>query len=89
MGAFVDLLPLQKSFYGCTSCFLLQVGDLIFDKDGLAVKGLLVRHLVLPQNQAGSKVIADFLADHIGNNYERKLWAFYNGIDKFLFPTVF
>jgi putative pyruvate formate lyase activating enzyme len=41
-----------------------QKGDLII-KNGLAVKGLLVRHLVLPNNLAGSKKIIDFLADEI------------------------
>ncbi len=41
-----------------------QKGDLII-KNGLAVKGLLVRHLVLPNNVAGSKKIIDFLADEI------------------------
>ena len=41
-----------------------QKGDLII-KNGAAVKGLLVRHLVLPNNVAGSKKIIDFLADEI------------------------
>jgi len=41
-----------------------QKGDLVI-KNGLAVKGLLVRHLVLPNNVAGSKKIIDFLADEI------------------------
>lgn len=41
-----------------------QVGDLEV-KNGAAVKGLLVRHLVLPQNQAGSFEIIDFLADKV------------------------
>ena len=41
-----------------------QKGDLII-KNGLAVKGLLVRHLVLPNNLAGSKKIIVFLADEI------------------------
>lgn len=41
-----------------------QKGDLII-KNGLAVKGLLIRHLVLPNNVAGSKKIIAFLADEI------------------------
>ena len=32
-----------------------QVGDLALDADGLAVRGLLVRHLVLPNRLAGTK----------------------------------
>jgi putative pyruvate formate lyase activating enzyme len=41
-----------------------QVGDLQV-KNGLAVRGLLVRHLVLPNQQAGSFEIIDFLAEKI------------------------
>ena len=41
-----------------------QVGDLQL-KDGLAFRGLLVRHLVLPNQLAGSFKIIDFLADQI------------------------
>ena len=41
-----------------------QVGDLQLKK-GLATRGLLVRHLVLPNNLAGSFEIIDFLAEEI------------------------
>lgn len=41
-----------------------QVGDLQV-KNGLATRGLLVRHLVLPENQAGSFGVIDFLAEQI------------------------
>jgi len=41
-----------------------QVGDLQI-QNGLAKRGLLVRHLVLPNDQAGSLDIIDFLAEHI------------------------
>jgi putative pyruvate formate lyase activating enzyme len=41
-----------------------QVGDLQIEK-GLATRGLLVRHLVLPENLAGSFEIIDFLAEQI------------------------
>jgi len=41
-----------------------QVGDLKVKK-GLATRGLLVRHLVLPNNLAGSFDIIDFLAEKI------------------------
>jgi putative pyruvate formate lyase activating enzyme len=44
-----------------------QVGDLRAEK-GLATRGLLVRHLVLPENLAGSFEIIDFLAEHISRN---------------------
>ena len=44
-----------------------QVGDLQI-KNGLATRGLLVRHLVLPNNLAGSFEIIDFLAEQISKN---------------------
>jgi putative pyruvate formate lyase activating enzyme len=42
-----------------------QVGDLVLDKDGVAVRGLLVRHLVMPGGLAGTGEIAKFLAREI------------------------
>lgn len=42
-----------------------QVGDLTMDENGLAVSGLLVRHLVLPQNLANTKEIMIFIASRI------------------------
>jgi putative pyruvate formate lyase activating enzyme len=44
-----------------------QVGDLQLEK-GLATRGLLIRHLVLPNNLAGSFEIIDFLAEKISVN---------------------
>ena len=38
-----------------------QVGNLKVDHQGIAYKGLLVRHLVLPENRSGSKEVLDFL----------------------------
>jgi putative pyruvate formate lyase activating enzyme len=42
-----------------------QVGDLTLDDDGIARRGLLVRHLVLPGNLAGTADILRFLAEEI------------------------
>ena len=42
-----------------------QVGDLEIDERGLATRGLLVRHLVLPRNLAGTRQIVQFLASEI------------------------
>jgi putative pyruvate formate lyase activating enzyme len=39
-----------------------QVGSLQLDKNGIARRGLLVRHLVLPNRLAGSFAVLDFLA---------------------------
>jgi putative pyruvate formate lyase activating enzyme len=45
-----------------------QVGDLQIGDDGLALRGLIVRHLVLPNNLAGSSKILRFIAEHISLN---------------------
>jgi len=42
-----------------------QVGDLIVNSDGIAVRGLLLRHLVLPQELAGTREVMKFVYDHI------------------------
>jgi putative pyruvate formate lyase activating enzyme len=45
-----------------------QVGDLVVDDNGVAMRGLLVRHLVLPDGLAGTKEIMEFLAQEISPN---------------------
>jgi len=45
-----------------------QVGDLVLDEEGIARRGLLVRHLVLPHNLAGTAKIIKFLASQISPN---------------------
>jgi putative pyruvate formate lyase activating enzyme len=42
-----------------------QVGDLIVDGRGVAVRGLLIRHLVLPNRIAGSEEVLRFIAKDI------------------------
>jgi putative pyruvate formate lyase activating enzyme len=42
-----------------------QVGDLVLDENGVALRGLLVRHLVLPGDLAGTAEVMRFLADEI------------------------
>ncbi len=42
-----------------------QVGDLIINQDGIAERGLLVRHLVLPEGLAGTKEIMEFLVREV------------------------
>ncbi len=46
-----------------------QVGDLQINDDGIAQRGLLVRHLVLPNNLAGTAEIMRFLARLSPNTY--------------------
>jgi putative pyruvate formate lyase activating enzyme len=45
-----------------------QVGDLLLDERGIALKGLLVRHLVLPHGLAGTREVMHFLAQEISEN---------------------
>ena len=42
-----------------------QVGDLVTDENGIAERGLLVRHLVLPENVSGTDKVLAFLAEEI------------------------
>lgn len=45
-----------------------QVGDLVLDERGIALRGLLVRHLVLPGGLAGTAEIARFLAEEVSRD---------------------
>ena len=46
-----------------------QVGDLFIDSRGIAKYGLMVRHLVLPENMAGSFEVVEFLSGISKNLY--------------------
>jgi len=54
-----------------------QVGDLVLDKSGMAQRGLLVRHLVLPGNLAGTDKVLRFLALELSDNTYLNLMAQY------------
>jgi putative pyruvate formate lyase activating enzyme len=45
-----------------------QVGDLTLDKRGVAQRGVLVRHLVLPEGLAGTAEVVRFLRDQVSPN---------------------
>lgn len=42
-----------------------QVGDLVFDEEGIALRGLLVRHLVMPNGLSDTREICRFIARDI------------------------
>jgi putative pyruvate formate lyase activating enzyme len=42
-----------------------QVGNLVIDEHGIAAKGLVIRHLILPHNQAGSEDIFRFIKTEV------------------------
>jgi putative pyruvate formate lyase activating enzyme len=45
-----------------------QVGDLEIGDDGVAVKGLLIRHLVMPGAAEDSRAVIDFVSSEISQN---------------------
>jgi putative pyruvate formate lyase activating enzyme len=45
-----------------------QVGDLVINAEGVAERGLLVRHLVLPNGISGVEAVLKFLAEEISTN---------------------
>ncbi len=55
-----------------------QVGDLVLDERGLARRGLLVRHLVLPGNLASTAEVARFLADAVSRDTYINVMAQYH-----------
>ena len=55
-----------------------QVGDLQIDDKGMATRGLLVRHLVLPHGLAGTAHVAAFLAKEVSPNTYLNVMAQYH-----------
>jgi putative pyruvate formate lyase activating enzyme len=54
-----------------------QVGDLELDDSGIAFRGLLIRHLVLPSGLAGTQDVMQFLAQDISKNTYVNIMAQY------------
>lgn len=54
-----------------------QVGDLVIGEDGIAQKGLLIRHLVLPEGLAGTKKVMKFIASLSKNSYVNIMDQYY------------
>ena len=55
-----------------------QVGDLALDENGLARRGLLVRHLVLPGDLANTETVLAFLAREISTDTYLNLMDHYH-----------
>jgi len=55
-----------------------QVGDLVLDENGIALRGLLVRHLILPNNLAGTDEVLRFIAEELSPNTYINLMAQYH-----------
>lgn len=54
-----------------------QVGDLKIDQNGIAISGLLVRHLILPHNLAGTEQILGWIAKELSQETYISLMAQY------------
>jgi len=59
-----------------------QVGDLQIDGQGVAQRGLLVRHLVLPNGLAGTREVLRFLAQEVSTNTYLNIMAQYHPCHK-------
>jgi putative pyruvate formate lyase activating enzyme len=54
-----------------------QVGNLVLDEQGVAKQGLIIRHLVLPGNIAGTEGVMKFLAEEISKDVSISLMSQY------------
>jgi len=75
-----------------------QVGNLQMDENGVAVRGLLIRHLVLPGNLSGSEQIFEFIARELSTDITlnimdqyRPCWKAWEHppLDRRLYPEEF
>ena len=51
-----------------TKAMHAQVGDLVLDEDGIAQSGLIVRHLVMPNDVSGTNDVLRFIAEELSTN---------------------
>ncbi len=66
-----------------------QVGDLVVDEQGIAVRGLLVRHLVLPGDLAGTAEVVRFLAQEISpDTFVNIMAQYYPAHQAFRYPEL-
>lgn len=66
-----------------------QVGDLVCDAEGIAQRGLLVRHLVLPEGLAGTRNIMRFIAREISaNTYVNIMDQYHPCGDAYKYPPL-
>jgi putative pyruvate formate lyase activating enzyme len=56
---------------------LRQVGHLQTDDEGIAIRGLIIRHLVLPGGNAGSNDTLHWIAEHLGRDTHVALMSQY------------
>lgn len=75
-----SLLTTAKNYFQVASLAILemhrQVGDLII-KRGIAKKGIMIRHLIMPENFSDTIEIIKFVAESLGTNTYLNLMAQY------------
>lgn len=69
----ISLKYIKAKDYAEAACRVIkemhrQVGDLVMDDRGLAKRGLMVRHLVMPNDTAGTREIMQFIANEISKD---------------------
>ena len=66
-----------------------QVGDLQTDRKGIATRGLIIRHLVMPNNIGGTDRLVKWIADELGPDTYLNLMAQYRPEHKaFDYPAI-
>ncbi|MCL2140391.1 MAG: radical SAM protein [Dehalococcoidia bacterium] len=66
-----------------------QTGDLSLDANGLAVRGVIVRHLILPNKLAGSHETLTWLANQVSSNIAISLMSQYHPLHMaYLHPEI-
>ncbi len=78
----ISLKYIRAKDYAEAACRVIkemhrQVGDLVMDDRGLAKRGLMVRHLVMPNNTAGTREIMQFISNEISKNTYVNIMAQY------------
>ncbi|MEW6684963.1 MAG: radical SAM protein [Candidatus Edwardsbacteria bacterium] len=66
-----------------------QVGDLICDQRGIARKGLIIRHLVLPGGLSGTREVMHFIAEEISpKTYISLMEQYFPAYRAYEFPLI-
>ncbi len=66
-----------------------QVGDLVVDERGTARRGLIVRHLVLPNKMAGTEEVVKFISEKVSTNtYVNIMSQYYPCQEDFEYPAL-
>lgn len=65
-----------------------QVGNLVISDQGLAIRGLLIRHLVLPGGLVGTKKVMKFIASLSKNSYVNIMDQYYPSNKAEQYPEI-